>query len=102
MPTLCGLVGYAPKTDPKWDGRDVWQSISKGTDRGELLFYWRTPNASAVRHGDWKLIVQKKGKGPELYDVTNDPYEEHDLAPQHPDRVKDLRKRLSALAAADR
>jgi arylsulfatase A-like enzyme len=102
MPTLCGLVGYSPKAGPKWDGRDVWPSISKGTNRGELLFYWRTPNASAVRLGDWKLIVPKKGKGAELYDVTNDPYEEHDLAPQHPDRVKDLKKRLAALAADDR
>jgi arylsulfatase A-like enzyme len=116
MPTLCGLVGYSPKADLKWDGRDVWPSISKGTARGEpLLFYWRTPNASAVRHGDWKLIVQKKGngstgspsrarsrEGAELYDVTADPYEEHDLAQQHPDRVKDLRQRLAVLSADDR
>ena len=103
MPTLCGLVGYSPKADPKWDGRDVWSSVSKGTDRAEpLLFYWRTPNASAVRLGDWKLIVQKKAKDAELYDVTRDPYEEHDLAQQHPDRVKDLRKRLAALSADDR
>jgi arylsulfatase A-like enzyme len=102
MPTFCGLVGYVPKADPKWDGRDVWSSISKGTDRAELLFYWRTPNASAVRLGDWKLIVPKKGEGPELYDVTTDPYEQHDLAPQHPDRVKDLRKRLTALSADDK
>jgi len=102
MPTLCGLVGYSPKADPKWDGRDVWSSVSKGTDRAELLFYWRTPNASAVRSGDWKLIVPKKSKGPELYDVTADPYEEHDLASQHPDRVRDLRKRLAALSASDR
>ena len=102
MPTLCGLVGYVPKADPKWDGRDVWPSISKGTDRAELLFYWKTPNASAVRLGDWKLVVPKKGKGAELYDVTRDPYEEHDLAQQHPDRVKELRKRLAALSADDR
>ena len=102
MPTLCGLVGYSPKRDLKWDGRDVWQSISQGTDRAELSFYWRTPNASAVRLGDWKLIVPKKGKGPELYDVTNDPYEEHDMAKQQPDRVKNLKKRLAALSADDR
>jgi arylsulfatase A-like enzyme len=141
MPTLCGLVaehavrsgslpdsgpartgvpsgseGPSPKADLKWDGRDVWASVSKGTAPDEpRLFYWRTPNASAVRLGDWKLIVQKKGngstgspsrarsrEGAELYDVTSDPYEEHDLAQQHPDRVKDLRQRLAALSADDR
>jgi len=103
MPTLCGLVGYSPKANPKWDGRNVWPSVSKGTARDEPpLFYWKTPNASAVRLGDWKLIVPKKGKGPELYDVTSDPYEEHDMAKQQPDRVKDLTKRLAKVSADDR
>ncbi|UCD00001.1 MAG: arylsulfatase [Phycisphaerales bacterium] len=103
MPTLCGLAGYVPQRDLKWDGRDVWPSISRGTARAEpLLFYWKTPNASAVRHGDWKLIVPKKSKVPELYNVTSDPYEEHDMAKQQPDRVKDLKQRLAALSADDR
>ena len=27
LPTLCGLAGYKPPKDPKWDGADVWPTL---------------------------------------------------------------------------
>ena len=103
MPTLCKLAGYSPETDLRWDGKDIWPSICGQTVSNEpRLFYWKTPNASAVRHGDWKLVVHKSRKAAELYDVIADPYEEHDLAQRHPGRVDDLRRLLATVSADDR
>ncbi|MHC4680377.1 MAG: sulfatase-like hydrolase/transferase [Planctomycetota bacterium] len=103
MPTLCGLAGYVPQKDLRWDGRDIWPSVSQGTAPIEPpLFYWKTPNASAVRRGDWKLIVNRREQEAELYNVTADPYEERDMAGQQPDRVNDLRRVLAEVSAHDR
>jgi len=103
MPTLCKLAGYVPDPGLKWDGRDIWPLVCGQTAGGEpRTFYWKTPNASAIRHGHWKLIVGKQENDIELYDVAADPYEQHDLARQHPERVKDLRRLLAEVSADDR
>jgi arylsulfatase A-like enzyme len=110
MPTLCTVVGYDVGKDLKWDGKDVWPLICGQAATAEpRLFYWKTPNASAVRHGNWKLVVGKKKTNAEpwppageLYDLAADPYEKTDLASRHPDRVNELRKLLAAVSAHDR
>lgn len=41
--------------------------------------------------GEWKLILPAAGgAAPELYHITEDPYEKNDLAADHPDRVAEL------------
>jgi arylsulfatase A-like enzyme len=102
VPTLCGLAGYAPAKDPRWDGADVWPVLSGAAKPGPRAFYWLGTGrrAQAVRVGDWKLILPKAGD-PELYDLAADPGEKTDLAGKHPDRVADLKKRLADLAARD-
>jgi len=103
MPTLCKLAGYSPKTDLKWDGRDIWPLICGQTaPNAPRLFYWKTPNAFAIRLGDWKLITEKQQEKFELYDVIADPYEEHDVARRHPGRVDELRRLLAKVSAHDR
>ena len=47
-----------------------------------------------VRAGKWKLIVPQDGKGPELYDLSADPFEKKDAAAAQPKRVGELRKLL--------
>ncbi len=43
----------------------------------------------------WKLIVPNRREADaQLFDVLADPDEEHDLAPRHPDRVRELRVEL--------
>ena len=103
MPTLCKLAGYSPQKDLKWDGRDIWPLICGRTASNEpQMFYWKTPNAFAIRFGNWKLITNKQQKSFELYDVIADPYEEHDIALRHPERVNDLRRLLTEVSAHDR
>lgn len=103
MPSLCALVGYSAGKDLKWDGMDVWPLICGQAGDGEpRLLYWKTPNAFAIRHGDWKLVVGKKKKDAGLYDLSVDPYEKTDLASAHPERVKELKQLLANVSAQDR
>jgi len=103
MPTLCKLAGYHSELELNWDGRDIWPLIRGKTVSTEpRLFYWKTPNASAVRLRDWKLIVSKKTNQIELYNLAVDPYEKDDLAQRHPQRVSDLRRLFAEVAADDR
>ena len=43
-----------------------------------------------MRDGDWKLLVNHDGRGAELYDIPRDPAEQHNVASDHADLVKDL------------
>jgi arylsulfatase A-like enzyme len=52
---------------------------------------WETCGRAAVRKGDWKIVYIPKPKGPErwqLYNLTRDPGEIHDLAKQEPERLE--------------
>jgi len=111
MPTFCKLAGHSPKTDLfdrlkaslRWDGKDIWPLIQSRAARAKpRTLYWKTSGAQAIRHGDWKLIVDKQQRVVGLYDVVADPYEENDMAKRYPDRVNDLKRLLAEVSADDR
>ncbi|MGN6546794.1 MAG: sulfatase-like hydrolase/transferase [Aureliella sp.] len=108
MPTLCGLAGYHPKSDLKWDGMDISSLLKDRDPLPERPLYTVGPNwsASSLRVGDWKLIVRPaKGKGKaarELYRLSNDPAEANNLADQQPERLQTMLAELEKMAAADR
>ncbi|MDO8543779.1 MAG: sulfatase-like hydrolase/transferase [Opitutaceae bacterium] len=106
MPTLCGIAGYNPDKNLKWDGTNIWPGI---TGRGAVAartLYWAGPGfqARALREGDWKLIVSGKPSQEkfELFDLGRDPNEKQDLAVQMPGRVTAMKARLAEVARADR
>lgn len=102
FPTLAALVGYKPPQDLGWDGRNMWPAITGQVSSIEpRTLYWPYHKGNAVRHGDWKLIVDPNG-AVQLFDLANDPYERTDLAEREPARVKDLRAKLDALQRRDR
>ena len=103
MPTLCRLAGYFPERDLNWDGRDIWPLVCEGVANVEPKpLYWKTPNSSAVRFGDWKIIVNRGRGDVELYNLGSDPYETEDLAQQHPETVKRLERLLAKFSQDDR
>lgn len=54
---------------------------------------WESMGFHAVRQGDWKLLWEHKPYGKEdwtLYNLAQDLGEQHDLAAQHPEKVKQL------------
>jgi len=108
MPTLCALAGHQPEKDLRWDGTNIWSALTGATPLPARPLYWTAPSfkASALRVGDWKLIVPKakgvpQGKA-ELFDLSKDPNETTDLANQLPDKVAELRARLTEVAQRDR
>ncbi|SKA97100.1 Arylsulfatase A [Prosthecobacter debontii] len=108
MPTFCALAGYQSEADLKWDGTDFWPALSGQKAANERLLYWAGPGfrASAIRQGDWKLVVTRRKGQPdgvaELFNLARDPEEKQDLATQQPDQVSALKARLKEVAKADR
>ncbi len=46
--------------------------------------------------GCYKLLKDRQGKKYSLYDLERDPGEKHDIAPEHPEKAKAMRKQLEA------
>ena len=66
----------------------LWHNPSPAYDRP---LYWEAhenPKARAVRFGDWKLIDFFDEGRRELYNLADDPAEQHDLAAEEPERVQ--------------
>lgn len=97
FPTLLSLAGHAPVSPS--DGVDLTPLLegSESLPRDELAFHFPHESfASALRLGDEKLVYSWKRERSELYDLAEDPGEQHDLAPERPERVAELERRLFA------
>ncbi len=57
--------------------------------KGRTL-YWRYNQFWAIRSGDWKLVLPERAENVQLFDLSKDVAEEHDLSAKHPDIVKRL------------
>ena len=96
-PTLLALAGHAPFEVS--DGVDLTPLLrgSGALAREELCFHFPHESfASALRAGDEKLVYSWRREQGELYDLAADPGEQHDLAPERPERAAELERRLSA------
>jgi arylsulfatase len=79
------------------EGRSLVPALVNQPTQPRTLIFEHEYNA-AIRHGDWKLVGKdilgrdgvKPGGRWELYDLANDPAEQHDLASANPDIVKKL------------
>jgi arylsulfatase A-like enzyme len=115
FPTLCALTGVTPPTEATFDGinqKPVWLGSEETPNRPLFWEYGRILNAGkqytgypypkgddkspnlAVREGDWKLLLNADGTGPELYQLTKDPNEASNVAAGNPD----IAARLAAKA----
>jgi arylsulfatase A-like enzyme len=99
LPTLAEAAGVAPPADV--DGLSILptligeQAAGHAQKQHEYL-YWEFGGGTAIRQGNWRAVHPKLKAAWELYDLSTDPSESHDLAAQH----ADLLERLKALAAA--
>jgi arylsulfatase A-like enzyme len=100
FPTLAGLAGADATKGKPLDGLDVWSTLSEGkpSPRQEVV-YNIEPFRGGVRQGDWKLIWRTPLPSTlELYNIAQDPSEQHDVAAQNPQKVEELQKRIETLA----
>jgi uncharacterized sulfatase len=102
--SLLRLAGATPGAE--LDGTDQSAALlgKSETGRTRPLFWKRPPDRPgpprnrfpdlAIRDGDWKLLLEEDGTGPQLYHLGRDPEEAANVAGQHPEHVKRLQKLL--------
>jgi len=115
FPTVTGLCGGKLPGKPL-DGLDIWPLLSgqkQQMDRDPLL-YFHLYNLQCARWGNWKLHVARNDTTayvpappggvrnyvlphPELYDLSNDPDESYDVAPQYPDIVAKMQAKIGEM-----
>jgi len=100
LPTLARLTGTTEPQDRVIDGKDIAPLLfgkPGAKTPHESFFYYRGDNLHAVRKGKWKLhflicdgFAKPQPVTPELYDLDADIGEQHNVAKDHPDIVKEL------------
>lgn len=104
-PTLLEACGLDLLPDQHKDGTSFLDLLrNPQAKHARAPLFWHYPHwgnqggipSSAVRDGDWKLIQFYWKKGFELYDLSKDPGEHHDLAQEFPEKVAAMKKELEA------
>lgn len=106
-PTLLSLCGLPLRPDQHRDGHSFAPLFTADASIQHDALFWHYPHygnqggtpGAAIRMGDWKLIHFFEDGRAELYNLSDDPGEQHDLAADEPQRVADMRKRLAAWQA---
>ncbi len=104
LPTLCALTGVEINAND-FDGEDTsaaWLGKTEHIRTKPLLWKTSAPGSdAAIREGPWKLIrpMRKNGAELALYDIVNDPGENHNLVSRHPDTVKMLSAKVAGWVA---
>lgn len=91
LPTAAELAGLPTKYDT--DGISIAPTLFGKRREGHNYLYWdyahvRNNFMQAARWDNWKAIKYHKPGKIELYNLTNDPGEEHDISSQRPDVVE--------------
>lgn len=119
LPTLVEMAGVAAPLPQRLDGRSFASYFRDFNVAFDRPLFWHNPAprpastgdnySSAVRLGDWKLIDFPALHQTELYDLTQDPGEAHNLAAEHPSKRDELlaalnswRQSVGAAAPKDR
>lgn len=94
LPTLVAAAGGDPGQIEGLDGVDLTPYLKGEIEqRPHPRLFWKKECRGAVRDGDWKLI-RFADRPAELYDLSRDSGEQHNLADDHPELVRQLYKEL--------
>jgi arylsulfatase A-like enzyme len=94
LPTACALAETTPGSEI--DGANLLPHLTGETSAApHSALYWRFGPQKAVRRGDWKLVDwrdfdKKENSGWQLYNLSQDIGEQHDLASTNPQLVAEL------------
>ena len=93
-PTFITLAGGKHEQERPIDGIDMTAMLFEGADsrRNEIVFdVAGSVRLPTIRRGDFKLM------GDALYNIKKDPSEQTDVAAKHPQLVKELKARVTAV-----
>ncbi|HET9161449.1 MAG TPA: sulfatase-like hydrolase/transferase [Caulobacteraceae bacterium] len=89
--TAAGAGGAATPKDRPMDGVDLVPfATGKASGDPHASLFWRSGGYRTVLSGGWKLQVLDQPKKVWLFDLAHDPTEQHNLAGQRPDKVREL------------
>lgn len=102
VPTLLELAGLPPASPPgapALPGRSLVAALTGDAPPARAPVFFQHAGNRALRVDDLKLVsARDRGDAWELYDLSVDRGEQHDLAAAQPARVQDLAARWQALA----
>lgn len=106
-PSLLRFTGTKALENIITDGENMLKTMLGKSDasRTAPIFYSRPPDRKdfygfenlpdlAVREGEWKLLCDYDGGRPKLYNIVNDPGEQHNLAEVHAKRANTMTQKL--------
>ena len=94
MPTACELAGV--EIPAHGDGISLLPTLQGQKQRNHEYLFWRYGSKVAVRSGNWKAVRLKPNASLELYDLSTDIGEAHDVSQEHPDIVQRMTAYLAA------
>jgi len=102
FPTFLEIAGLAKQPGLAIDGESLVPLLTQSGSLTREALYWHYPHYSnqgglpcgAVRVGDYKLIEFYEDDRVELYNLSGDLGEQHDIAAAMPEKAADLRRRL--------
>jgi arylsulfatase len=96
VPTLLELTGakrmgtWHDQPTPTPPGKSLVPALLGDVTIPHDFLWWQHEGNRALRVGDWKIVAAGVESPWELYDLSTDRCESHDLAPAQPGRVKDM------------
>lgn len=96
MPTFLEVAGVDQHPESV-EGRNIWSSISSGDKMPDRAIYIRGHLQESIVTEKWKMIRTRfADQEPEyeLYQIANDPDEEHNVISENPEKASELKQRL--------
>lgn len=96
LPTFVKAGGGDPTAIDGLDGVDLIPYLrGENDDQPHEALYWKIETRAAIRQGDWKLL-RFFDRPAELFNVVEDPAEQHNLAADNAERVQAMFEKLFA------
>ena len=98
MPTLAAIAGAALPAGVEIDGENLLPAATGAgpVTRPDDAIYWSSGYYRVVRAGDWKLQVNGRQQKSWLFNLADDPTEQHNLADVQPDKLAQLQALIDA------
>jgi len=101
-PTIAAAINNKYKKEAKIDGENILSLLATPQFYQNRTLYWHYPHysnqggkpGSAIREGNYKLIINYEDDTAELYDLTKDLSEKNNIASAQPQIAAKLKKKL--------
>ena len=96
--TVLAAAGIEPPEDRIIDGKDILKvALDPKQPSLDRPLFWRTGGYKVVQQDGWKLQLLEHNGKTWLFNLNEDPTEQHNLSTSHPEKFNQLRKVLYSL-----